>query len=148
MTENPAKLFDDILKLLAKDYNKIYTFEEIQRNIFPEDFNFSPDEPVFESLVLENPNAINIQDALMFLNKQGLVAVNFDVNECFINTAGFIKIKTQGFQDEIEEKQTNLRLQRWTWRVLPIAAILTATFAGLAFLLSLSKFLYYIFCEN
>ena len=147
MSDNPAKFFDEILKLLATDYNRFFSFEEIQENLFPEDFPSDDGEGlVFEELILDNPNLSNIENALMFLNQQGLVGVNFETKQALINTAGFVKIKTQGFEEEIKEKDTNLKLQRWTWEVLPKAAIATASFAGLAFLLSLARFLFDIFC--
>ena len=127
MTENPAKFFDDILKFLSSDYHRIFKLGEIHEHLYPEDFDYSDDLPDnFSELVTENKNSENIKNALMFLNKQGLIAANFNTDEYVINTAGFVKIKTRGFEGEIKREKTNNMLQRATWIVLPIAGFITA----------------------
>lgn len=124
MINNPAKFFDDILKFLSSNYNKTVTFKEIHQHLFPDDFNYTDDDPL-EELHFDNSNENIIRDALNFLYKEGLVAVNLESDLYLINTAGFVKIKTQGFEGEIREKRLNIILQRFTWIVLPLAAIIT-----------------------
>lgn len=126
MTKNPARFFDEILIFLSTDYNRIFNFNEIHEYLFPDDFKTKK----FSEVDLKDTNAKNIKNALIFLNKQGLVAANRPKNQYFINTAGFLKIKTRGFEGQIKREKRNNILQRITWIVLPLAGLITALCAG------------------
>lgn len=126
MHKNPAKYFDEILKVLAKDYDNSFTFEELARKIYPKKYfisipngKFDFNESVNDKLIL------NLTNALKFLNNEKLVYANFNDKSVCISTSGFIKIKTKGFEKEILDLKINFFLQRFAWIVTPIAALTT-----------------------
>lgn len=115
MKNNPAKYFDEILKFLSSDYNRVFTFEEVARKLYPRDFKDmesvkSPFKDDHKKLLF-----IDLANALMFLNKEGLLYYDLENKTVITSTAGFIKINTEGFSKEIKNKTVNLWLQRGTW---------------------------------
>lgn len=125
MYNNPSKFFDTILAFLASDYNRIFTIEEVKNYVYKKqidktnklkDFILSSDEH-FET------NTIN---AVMFLNREGLVTYNGKEKQVFINTKGFVKHKTENFTQEIRNKTINLWLQRGTWLCSIVALFVSA----------------------
>jgi hypothetical protein len=114
MDNNPSKFFDKILSFLASDYNKIFTIEEVKNFIYKKQIvkiSKSKDFFMFSDKNFET-NTIN---AVMFLNREGLVAYNEKEKQVFINSKGFVKYKTENFTQEIRNKSINLWLQRGTW---------------------------------
>lgn len=111
--ENPAKYLDKILKLLANDFNKTFTIQEIQNKFTPIEIFGETGNVIFSDDLL-----IDLRNALKYLESQKLITINFD-NGIKITFEGYIKIKTKGFEKEIKEKSINQTLQRLSW-VLPI----------------------------
>ena len=111
MHNNPSKLLDGILKILADDFNSSKTINELTLKFFErelkkeEQFNLSVVIPQYETITL---------NALLFLLNEGFVSTK-DNNSFLITTKGFIKLKTESFSKEIKNKTVNLLLQRATW---------------------------------
>ena len=120
MDNNPAKFFDNILKFLSSDYNRIFTIEEVvlevyKKQIVENNNNNNNSNIGLDGIFADKYYESNVLNAVMFLNSQGFVAYNEINKTVLINTKGFVKIKTEGFAKEIQNKEVNLWLQRSTW---------------------------------
>lgn len=124
MDKNPAKFFDKILSVLSTDYNKSFSIEEIISKVYEKELKQNGKKGI-EGFFNDIHYETNVINALMFLKSQGLVAFDEIEKISFINTSGFVKIKTEGFQNEIRNKNINLWLQRLTWFVAILTFILT-----------------------
>ncbi|WP_409417122.1 hypothetical protein [Flavobacterium sp. PS2] len=127
MIEKPAKYLDKILNILAEDFGKSFSTQDIQNKITPIDLfgmsgniKFSPDL------------LIDLQFAIEYLVKQNFVFINQSDGKIFISFEGYMKIKTKSFNKEINEKSINQTLQRIAWLIPIFISIL-------ALIISLSK---------
>lgn len=116
MHENPFQFFDNILRELSKDYNKTFTVNELTDLVLP--------IKTFENISEKEDNMSAVLNALMFLNNEGLVALDIEKGLTFINTKGFIKIKTKGFVAEFKEAKRTISIQRFNQIATPIIALL------------------------
>jgi len=112
MHDNPLKFFDKILEtLIVFPYTK---FDPKSKNI----------EELFSKLIVTmQQNPVTVLNALLFLNSEGLVALDPVTYESFINTKGFIKIKTKGFVKQYNEAKWNLIIERFNKIATPIIAV-------------------------
>lgn len=123
---NPAELFDEILKTLTKDYNEPVSLNDLGKVVYK-----YPKSGVDKkgNLTMEVPltkrQHSELLNVLSFLYNEKLIAFDKQKETAGITASGFIKIKTKSFQDEIEEKRINNCLQRIAWIVTPLAAIIT-----------------------
>jgi hypothetical protein len=125
--EKPAKYLDKVLSILAENFYTYLTIQEIQNLLTPvEIFGEVGDVKFSEDLLLD------LRNALAYLLSQKLVQINPGNNQEFTLTfEGYIKIKTKGFQQEINEKSLNQTLQRVAWTVpiiISIIALIVAIF--------------------
>lgn len=126
MDKNPANFFDKILTFLSSDYNRSFTIDEIVNDVYKEEIvQNSKSSSGLKGLTADTHYKSNVINAIMFLKSQGLVAYDEQKETAFINTKGFIKIKTEGFVKEIRNKKVNLWLQRGTWVASIIALSLS-----------------------
>ena len=127
MNNKPAKYLDNILKILAKDFGKSLSIQEIQNQLTPVKI-FGEKGNVQFSLDL----LADSQQAIEYLRKLNLVFINNDDGKVMLTYEGFMKIKTNSFSKEIRDKSANQILQRLAW-ILPIVI------SSLALWFSLSK---------
>jgi hypothetical protein len=129
--ERPAKYLDKILLILSENFYNYLTVQDIQNILTPiEIFGEAGNVTFGEELLLD------LRNALAYLISQKLVQINPGNNQEFTLTfEGYIKIKTKGFQQEINEKSLNQTLQRLSWTVpmiISIIALLVAIFKNTA----------------
>lgn len=124
MNENPAKYFDTILSFLASDYNRIFSVQEITEYLYPKEWEDLKKEKIFSGFPKQTLN-VNIVNALIFLDNEKLVTYDNIVEQVFISTKGFIKIKTKGFEKEIKEAKLNQKLQIINQVMTPIIAVIS-----------------------
>lgn len=116
MDRNPAKFFDGILNYLSTDYNKTFTIDEIIAKIYKKNIkNNAKSSSGLDGLLADKYYKSNVINAVMFLHSQDLISYDEKDQTVFINTKGFVKIKTEGFVKEIRNKKVNLWLQRFSW---------------------------------
>jgi hypothetical protein len=127
MNNKPAKYLDNILKILAKDFGKSLSTQEIQNQLTPikmfgqkGDVQFSPDL------------LVDLQHAIAYLIKLELIIIIIGDGRIMLTYEGFMKIKTNSFSKEVRDKSANQLLQRLAW-ILPIII------SSLALWVSLSK---------
>lgn len=76
-----------ILQILAADYRKDYTLEELTEMAIPAvDNKIDSCDKAFHN----KNNQSKVLDALLFLEKRGLIVLNASNNECCITIKGFI----------------------------------------------------------
>jgi len=123
--EKPAKYLDKVLSILADNFYIYLTIQQIQNILTPVEILGEAGEVNFgEDLLLD------LRNAVAYLLSQNLVQINPGNNQEFTLTfEGFIKIKTKGFQQEINEKSLNLTLQRIAWTVPIIISIIALIIA-------------------
>lgn len=124
MTDNPAKYFDAILKFLSTDYNRIFTFNEVLNELHKDKRDPNDKAAMIFDVEIEPSENLNFLNALMFLQKQGLVWYSLTETLICIETAGYIKIKTKGFNKEIKEAKKNLRYQRMSQIASPTISLI------------------------
>lgn len=127
MNNKPAKYLDNILKILAKDFGKSLSIQEIQNQLTPVKM-FGKKGNVQFSLDL----LADSQQAIEYLRKLSLVLITIGDGKVMLTYEGFMKIKTNSFSKEIRDKSANQILQRLAW-ILPIVI------SSLALWFSLSK---------
>lgn len=138
MDKNPAQFLDKILTFLSADYNKIFSIQDVINEVYKKELiKESKFDSVDTYINGNNHFETSVINSIMFLNREGLVAYNSTQKTVFINTAGYIKINTIGFQKQINDAKLNLRLQRVFWIIVPISS-----------LISLSILLYNFFCHK
>ncbi|WP_316633490.1 hypothetical protein [uncultured Flavobacterium sp.] len=127
MNNKPAKYLDNILKILAKDFGKSLSIQEIQNQLTPikmfgqkGDVQFSPDL------------LVDLQHAIAYLVKLDLIIIIIGDGRIILTYEGFMKIKSNSFSKEVRDKSANQFLQRLAW-ILPIII------SSLALWFSLSK---------
>lgn len=127
MNNKPAKYLDDILKILAKDFGKSLSIQEIQNQLTPiKIFGKKGDVQFSLDLLADSQHAIE------YLKKLGLVFIIIADGRIILTYEGFMKIKTNSFSKEVRDKSANQFLQRLAW----IAPIIISS---LALWFSLSK---------
>lgn len=99
---------------MGKDFNKYYNIQEIQNHL--KSINLFDQK---ELVHFSDDNLMELKNAFYFLNQENLVAWN-DNRNIIITYKGYIKIKTNGF-----EKEINKWLQRIAWTI-PIIISTTA----------------------
>lgn len=125
MDNNPSKFFDNILSFLSSDYNRIFTIEEVKNHIYKKQISNIAKSTTIDNIFSDEYFETNIVNAVMFLNREGLVAYNEKEKQVFINTKGFVKHKTENFTQEIKNKNINLWLQRSAWFCAVIALLIS-----------------------
>ena len=131
MTDNPAQFFDQILKYLSTDYNKIFTFQELSNNL-PKSKVI--DDNTIEALanisLIAERDKTNLINSLEFLNSEKLIKWSISQQKLIITSKGFIKIKTKGFEKEASEIE-------WDRKYTIFNNVVTPLIALLAFILSI-----------
>ena len=123
---NFSKTLDTILLSFVKDYNKPKTLDELNKLVFPEDFEKeypkeTPDKNISHLIEREITNKNYLEYALEFLNQEDLVVYDSKTNAGQITSKGFLKIETQGFEDKIKYDKNILELQNTTLKVAKIS---------------------------
>jgi len=130
MIEKPAKYLDQILSILAKDFDKYLELQAIQNKLTPISF-FGEPEGQIGNVHFSEDLLLDLRNALSYLLSQKLIQINpGNYNEFTLTFEGYIKIKTKGFAQEIREKSLNQSLQRLSW-TLPIIISLIALFVAI-----------------
>lgn len=124
MTDKPAKYFDDILKILASEYNRVFTYTEVLNQLYAHKRRGQNAVEKFLDVPIEPEENNNFLNSLAFLNKQGLIFRDELQSTVSIQTEGFIKIKTKGFEKEINDANWNQRFQRINQIATPIIALI------------------------
>jgi len=117
MNENPFKFFDAILEILSDNYNTKYSLEELTIIVHP-----ATNKNLATKIVQQKKNEDDVMNALMFLNSEGLVALDIVNRQTIINTKGLIKIRTKGFEEEFLENKKSRRIQIYNQIATPIIA--------------------------
>lgn len=149
VTQNHIDL-DTILTLLNSNNTSSFSLIEIVKFLYPDKYRFFVDESkgndIFDIQNVETEDAQKIYRLIILLKEQELVHYN-EINQSVIITVkGVLKIESESFEEEIERKNSNLKLQRWSWRWLPWIGFLTLGFTFLTFVLSLIRVLHDVFC--
>jgi hypothetical protein len=127
MVSNPAKFLDKILTILSSHFNNFFDVEYLGKVIYKYPKSEIKNGKIVFNMPLTDEHKINIINYLMFLNSEGLVTFDEKKEIAFINTKGFIKIKTESFVQEIRNKKINILLQRFAWVAAILAFIVTAS---------------------
>lgn len=80
-------LSEAILQILAADYRKDYTLEELTEIVLP---YFDSKTDFCAKELQEKNNQAKVLDAILFLEKRGLTVLNAVNDECCITIKGFI----------------------------------------------------------
>ncbi|WCM42943.1 hypothetical protein MG290_04495 [Flavobacterium sp. CBA20B-1] len=113
---------DKILNLLITDFTKQFSILEITETVLKERY-IKHNE--IEQQMVYSLNTEYVESLLKFLSNEGLVYVN--VNKLYCITAkGFVKFKTETFQQEIDNKRLNIILQRSAWICSIVAVVISA----------------------
>lgn len=126
MNNKPVKYLDNILKILAKDFGKSLSIQEIQNKLTPIEI-FGKTGNVQFSLDLLTDS----QHAIEYLRKLGLVFITPSDGKVMLTYEGFMKIKTNSFSKEVRDKSANQFLQRLAW-IAPIIISLVALWFSLS----------------
>lgn len=149
VSQNHIEL-DTILTLLNSNNTSSFSLIEIVKFSYPDKYRFFVDESkgndIFDIQNIETEDAQKVYRLIRLLSEQELIYYNELNQSAIITVKGVLKIESESFQEEIERKNSNLRLQRWSWKWLPIIGFGTLIFTGLSLLLSLVKFLHDVFC--
>jgi methyltransferase-like protein len=89
--ETSSVILDKILLILAENYNKSCTLEELTMLLNPV-LNASQD-----NTSAEKENQASILDILIYLNDEGYISLNPDTDESSITIKGFLKIYNKYF---------------------------------------------------
>lgn len=111
MNKKPSKIFDKILKYLSNDFNSSKSVNEITNIVFSKELK---NKDPFDLSILLTQYENDTLNSLLFLKNESLVDSNDNVN-FYITTKGFIKINTENFTQEIQNKKVNVWLQRGAW---------------------------------
>lgn len=116
MNKKPAKYLDKILTVLAENFDSTFTVNELMNKVEPQNlFGEQVDNVIFAPNLL-----VELRTALTFLESKNLIHYNpLDAGEVRISYEGYLKIRSNSFTQEINEKSINISLQRLAW-VLPI----------------------------
>ena len=126
MNSKPVQYLDNILKILAKDFDKSLSIQEIQNELTPVEIFGKKGNVQFSIDLLKDS-----QDAIKYLQKLGLVFVNPNDSKVILTYEGLIKIKTNSFSKEVRDKSANQFLQRLAW-IAPIIISLIALWFSLS----------------
>lgn len=102
MTNNPAKYFDQILYFLSTDYNRMFTFDDVLNELYKSNLKGKSKLDRFFGAEIKPEENNDFLNAIMFLYKEGLIWYDITTTSICIQTAGFIKIKTSGFEKDIK----------------------------------------------
>lgn len=83
-------LFNEVLRILAKNYTKSYTLEELTNIVVPV-YNYS--SRISDNIVVQRENQAKVLDTLILLEIQDFITLNALTDECSIKIKGLIKIK-------------------------------------------------------
>ena len=125
MSDVSFKLFDSILKTLSDNYGKELSILEIAKKVYPDYYYGKKDFP-YDIQNINDQHSTDIINSLNFLDSNGYINLNVQLQKASINVKGLMKIRTEGFQKEYDRRFWNTILQRWTWIILPIAGAVTA----------------------
>ena len=126
MNDKPAKYLDKILKILAKDFGKSLSIQEIQNELTPlEIFGKTGNVQFSVDLLADSQHAIG------YLRKLDLVFITSGDGRVMLTYEGFMKIKTNSFSKEVRDKSANQFLQRLAW-IAPIIISLAALWFSLS----------------
>jgi len=117
MNENPFQFFDKILNILSESYYSTYSLEELTIIVYS-----AKDKDIATKIIQQKKNEDDVMNALIFLNNEGLVALDKVNNRTIINTKGLIKIRTQGFEDEFLGNKKSRKIQFFNQIATPIIA--------------------------
>ncbi|UGS22916.1 hypothetical protein [Flavobacterium channae] len=120
MNSKPAQYLDKILEILAKDFGKSFSIQEIQNELTPIELFGKKGNVLFSSDLL-----VDSQHAIEYLRKLDLVIISPGDGKVTLSYEGFMKIKTNSFSKEVRDKSANQFLQRLAW-ILPIIISLIA----------------------
>lgn len=147
MVKNPAEFFDNILEYLSDNFTKNINFLDLAYFIFPNNY-FTVDEESFNKPTILYQTNLNTSDkeiifkALSFLEEENFVNVDYNKEKVQITSKGILKINSLGFQQEINDRVINNRLQRITWKILPVCAAITAICSLGTFIIALCKYVF------
>lgn len=131
MKKKPQADLDKILELLTTDFTKQFSILDITEAVFKP--RYIKHNEIYQKMTYAL-NTEYIESLLKFLNNEGLIQHN--VNQTYTITAkGFVKYKTETFQQEIYNKRLNIRLQRGAW-----VCSIVAVFVSLITLISTTLF--------
>lgn len=125
MNQNPAKYFDKILRFLATDYNRVFTFNDILEELYKNKLRGADKIQKFLGTPIEHSENSDFLNAIRFLAEEGLIRYDVSQFTISIQTAGFIKIKTKGFEKEIRDTKYSMRLSWFNNLVTPIIAFVS-----------------------
>ena len=144
--KNYPGFLDSILSAFSEDYNNSKSFDELKSIVFKNEISEGydlnkPDENLKRFTTELFTYSDYLKYGLIFLKQEGLI--NFDESKrdnekgISITSNGFFKIKTQGFEDKINNDKEVIRLQSRTLIVAifslivsVISVILTAYFSN------------------
>lgn len=140
VTETHKEL-DTILTLLNSESTVYFSLIEIAKYLYPDKYRFFVDEnkgkDIFNVQIVDSDDATKVYQSIMILSNKKLVYYDENSQSAMITLKGIIQNEGESFQEEIERKNLNLKLQRWSWRILPWAAVITTLMAILTFALKL-----------
>ncbi|MDL2144504.1 hypothetical protein QQY79_18400 [Flavobacterium tructae] len=119
MNENPFGFFDLILTVLAENYYSTYSLEELTIAVHQ-----ATNKDLALKIIEQKKNEDDVMNALIFLNKEELVAIDSIYNRTIINTKGLIKIRTGGFESEYLQVKRSKQIQSFNQIATPIIATL------------------------
>lgn len=121
MKKKPQEDLDKILQLLNTDFTKQFSILDITEAVFRD--NYKKQNEIYQNMTYAL-NTDYVESLLKFLNNEGLIQHN--VNQTYTITAkGFVKYKTETFQQEIYNKKLNIRLQRGAWICSVVAVVVS-----------------------
>lgn len=124
MKHKPQVDLDKILLLLNTDFSKQFSILDITEAVFKD--NYKKQNEIYQNMIY-SLNTDYVESLLKFLDNEGLIQHN--VNQTYTITAkGFVKYKTETFQQEIYNKRLNVRLQRGAWicSIIAVAVSISA----------------------
>jgi hypothetical protein len=83
------ELFGKVLLILARNFNKIFTLEELTIIVFPVNSNYYT---ILRTISIEREFQSKVLDALISLQSQGLINLNSVTDESCIKIKGLIKV--------------------------------------------------------
>ena len=120
MNKKPEKYLDKILYILAENFGKNFTVTDLMNIIDSKKNNGRKIDMYFPEQLIE------IKTALTFLASENLIRYKSEnIGEVTLLYGGYLKIRTNSFAKEINDKSLNKTLQRVAW-IVPIIISLAA----------------------
>lgn len=88
------ELFGKVLRILAQNFNKSFTLEELTSIVFPAYSNY---DRILDTISIDREFQSKVLDTLILLERQGLINLNSLTDESCIKIKGLIKVNAYNY---------------------------------------------------